>query len=236
MQINNRESADYYYHIVNELVNNYIEKWKIRPSNLKKYLKKGTNRWKKFIEANGLSGIGGIDTIISDVIDDRLNLENDQVFKFENFKMLESLNLAITDSIYTGIQGADINYEKRLADYFDTNLSAIDIIDSQQHIFEITDWDNKTSRVIIYSSDDIDLIADNIFNSIWANLSKKTVNIDGIIDIDLGNIVDFDLFNDNYHLILPSDKVLKILSDVLGGEYLDGGENYHIWRVKNATS
>ena len=38
MAINNREDANRYYQIVNELVDDYLDKWKIRPSNLKRYL------------------------------------------------------------------------------------------------------------------------------------------------------------------------------------------------------
>ena len=38
MSINNREDANKYYQIMNELVDEYIDKWKIRPAKLKKYL------------------------------------------------------------------------------------------------------------------------------------------------------------------------------------------------------
>ena len=37
MSINNREDANKYYQIMNELVDEYIDKWKIRPAKLKKY-------------------------------------------------------------------------------------------------------------------------------------------------------------------------------------------------------
>ena len=46
MIVNNRESANKYYTLINELIDNYVEKWKIKPSNLKKYLKPGTDRFK----------------------------------------------------------------------------------------------------------------------------------------------------------------------------------------------
>jgi hypothetical protein len=40
MSINSKEDANKYYQVVNNLVDDYIDKWKIKPSNLKKILKK----------------------------------------------------------------------------------------------------------------------------------------------------------------------------------------------------
>ena len=37
MSINNREDANKYYQVINSLVDEYTEKHKIRPSNLKRY-------------------------------------------------------------------------------------------------------------------------------------------------------------------------------------------------------
>ena len=40
MSINNREDANKYYQTINDLVDDYIDKWKIKPSNLKRYLER----------------------------------------------------------------------------------------------------------------------------------------------------------------------------------------------------
>jgi hypothetical protein len=53
MSINSREDANRYYQVVNKLVDEYMDKWKIRPVNLKKYLKEGSDKFEKFIERNG---------------------------------------------------------------------------------------------------------------------------------------------------------------------------------------
>jgi len=54
MSINNREDANKYYQIINELVDEYIDKWKIRPKNLKKYLRPGSDRFNKFLLRHSL--------------------------------------------------------------------------------------------------------------------------------------------------------------------------------------
>ena len=51
---------------------------------------------------------------------------------------------------YKGIEKADLNMEKVLADVFDTNLGSIDIVDSGKHIFKVNDWKGKDINVIIY--------------------------------------------------------------------------------------
>ena len=50
MSINNREDANRYYQVINGLVDDYLDKWKVRPSNLKRYLQPGSERFNKFLE------------------------------------------------------------------------------------------------------------------------------------------------------------------------------------------
>jgi hypothetical protein len=57
MSISSREDANKYYQVVNKLVDDYMDKWKIKPTNLKRYLKTGSDKFEKFIERNGLKDI-----------------------------------------------------------------------------------------------------------------------------------------------------------------------------------
>ena len=54
MSINNKEDANRYYQVINGLVDDYLDKWKVRPSNLKRYLQPGSERFNKFLERNKL--------------------------------------------------------------------------------------------------------------------------------------------------------------------------------------
>ena len=49
MSISSREDANKYYQVVNKLVDDYMDKWKIKPTNLKRYLKTGSDKFEKFI-------------------------------------------------------------------------------------------------------------------------------------------------------------------------------------------
>jgi len=232
MSINNREDANRYYQLVNELVDDYIDKWKIRPSNLKKYLKTGSERFNKFILRNNLSEIVGIDRVISDVIDDRTYMESDGVMAFESFKYFESSDFKIKSlkqSLYKGIEKSDIGMEKALADYFDTNLSDIDVLDSDKHLFNVSGWSDEDTKAIIYSEEDLEIITNNIFEHLYEELVKKEVEITENIKISLDKIVDRDKFSKEFSNSFGEKKIIKIISDLLNSEWKEKTNKYHIW-------
>lgn len=180
MSIKSREDANKYYQIINELVDEYVEKWKIRPSKLKRYLQPGSERFVKFLKKNNLDTIDGSSRILQDVIEDRYHMEKDGVVTFESFKVFESSEFKIhslKECLYKGIDKATIKYEKALADYFDSNLGDIDVLDSDRHQFLINDWDGENIKVIIYSEEDLDIIKDNICEHLLDELHNKEVEL-----------------------------------------------------------
>ena len=182
MSITSREDANKYYQVVNKLVDEYMDKWKIRPTNLKRYLKIGSDKFEKFIERNGLKDINGIKQVINDVINDRVHMEKDGVLTFESFKVFESDEFKITSllqCLYKGIGKTDIKAEKLLADHFDANLSQIDIVDSDKHMFKISNWENTELLVIIYNKDEIDIIKGNIKEYLVDKLSDEEIELLG---------------------------------------------------------
>lgn len=232
MSINNREDANKYYHLVNELVDDYIDKWKIRPSNLKRYLKPGSERFNKFILRNNLSEVVGINRVINDVIEDRVSMEKDGVMAFESFKYFESSDFKIQSlkqTLYKGIEKSDIKMEKILADYFDTNLSDIDVVDSDKHLFKVSGWSDEDIKVIIYSEEDLEVISNNIFEHLYEELVRKEVEITANIKINLNKLIDKDKFNEQFIDIFPENKVIQTISDLLSGEYKKKTSKYHIW-------
>ena len=79
MSINNKEDANRYYQVINGLVDDYLDKWKVRPSNLKRYLQPGSERFNKFLERNKLKDIKGAAVILKDIIEDRDSMEQQRV-------------------------------------------------------------------------------------------------------------------------------------------------------------
>ena len=238
MSINSREDANKYYQVVNKLVDEYMDKWKIRPTNLKRYLKTGSDKFEKFIERNGLKDINGIKQVINDVIDDRVNMETDGVLTFESFKVFESDDFKVTSllqCLYKGIGKTDIKTEKFLADHFDANLSQIDIVDSDKHLFKVTNWENDDLLVIVYNKDEMDIIKGNIKEYLTNELLKEKVDLIGI-KIPLEDIVDKSKAESHIESFLTPGKISDLINNSLENNFtkfnFEKTDDFYIWTKK----
>jgi predicted DNA-binding protein (UPF0251 family) len=227
----NSEELNTYYNKVGELVDEYVEKWKIRPSQLRNYLKPGSKRFNKFLERNKLTDIKGSDIILKDVIEDRYNMEVDGIYTFESFKYFESSDFKIDnlkEIIYKGIEKSDIEIEKKLSDYFDVNLSSIDIIDSNKHLFKINDWHGDDWNVICYNNDDLEVIKLNLVEKLLTDLTKSKIEL-STISISLDDLIDFDSAIKKINDIITEEKLIQIISKITEFDYKDHFNNTHIW-------
>ena len=234
MSINSREDVNKYYQIINELLDEYTEQHKIRPSNLKRYLKPGSERFNRFLERNKLKDIKGSEVILRDIIEDREHMENDGVITFESFKMFESDEFKIQSlkqCLYKGIEKADIKMEKELADYFDVNLGDIDIVDSDKHTFKVNDWKNDDWNVVIYSKEEMDVILTNVVEHMYNELSKKKIELSQHISIELSDLIKEDAFTNKIENILTEDMAKNLISDCLdnGFKFKAEFQGYFIW-------
>lgn len=234
MSITNSEEANQYYKLVNQLVDEYVEGHKIRPSKLSAYLKPGGQRFNKFLERNKLKDIVGADRILRDVIEDREHMEKDGVITFESFKLYESTEWKISnlrECIYKGIDKADIKMEKILADYFDINLGAIDIVDSDKHKFSIEDWKNDDWKIVIYSKEELEVIKENIIEYLFDEVCQKEIDLTDDIKLKLRDLIDEEKFIDQTKEILEEQKVCKIVTQCLGEEWSfeSDAKGYYIW-------
>lgn len=239
MSINNREDANKYYQEVNKLIDNYMDKWKIKPSNLKRYLKNGSDKFEKFIDRNGLRDINGIKQVINDIIDDRVHMENDGIITFENFKLYESDEFKITSllqCLYKGVGKVDIKAEKFLADYYDTTLGKIEIVDTDKHIFKISNWDSEDLLVIIYNKDEIEIIRENIKEYLLNELNKKEVDLSGV-SILLSDVIDNEKYEKIIDKELDDDRLTDLINNSLQNKYtnfnFNKSDDYYIWSKKD---
>lgn len=238
ISINNREDANKYYQQVNELIDDYMDKWKVRPSSLKRFLPNGSERFNKFLHRNNLKDVNGIEQVLSDVINDRVNMVKDGVLTFENFKVFESDEFKVSNlrqCLYKGIEKADLNMEKVLADVFDTNLGSIDVVDSGKHIFKVNDWNGKDINVLIYSKEDLELIKSNLVDCLYDELTSKKVLLGGLIDVSLGDFVSQDGFTTMMNDQLSGDGLNDIISHLLEMEAYESFNGYQIWIEKKST-
>ena len=119
----NKDNINTYYKQLNDAVDNYLDGWKVKPSNLKKFLKPKSKGLKRFIENNKLTNVKGIERIIKDVVEDRHSMEVDGVLTYESFNKINESSRIIV-SLYEDILSVvekpkvPIKYEKVIADKY----------------------------------------------------------------------------------------------------------------------
>lgn len=228
-----REELNNYYNKVNSLVDDYVEKWKIRPSQLKRYFKPGSENFNRLIERSGISNYNGAKQILIDVLDDRLAEEQDGVITFESFKLYESSEFkysSVRECLYRGINRADITMEKSLADYFDTNLGDIDIVDAEKHIFSINDWQGDNLQVVVYSSDEVETILDNLVDFIFEELMQKKIEIISNISLNVSSLISDDSAKEEIRGNIDKMKI-DLITDIIGSgfNYETKSGKFHLW-------
>lgn len=228
-----REELNNYYNKVNSLVDDYVEKWKIRPSQLKRYFKPGSENFNRLIERSGISNYNGAKQILIDVLDDRLAEEQDGVITFESFKLYESSEFkysSVRECLYRGINRADITMEKSLADYFDTNLGDIDIVDAEKHIFSINDWQGDNLQVVVYSSDEVETILDNLVDFIFEELMQKKIEIISNISLNVSSLISDDSAKEEIRGKIDKMKI-DLITDIIGSgfNYETKSGKFHLW-------
>lgn len=233
MSISNREDANKYYQLINGLVDEYVESEKIRPSKLRTYLKPNGERFQKFLKKNGLDVVKGANQVLNDVIDDRVSEEIDGVVTFETFKYFESEEFKIKsmqECLYKAIDKSTLEQEKILADYFDTNLSSIDVIDTYKHKFKLEDWEGEKKQVVIYSEEEFEVIKKNFIEYLFDEISKKKIEI-GTFEIELESLINKETFENKLEDKFTKNVTSDLISVCLGETWeFESKENSHyIW-------
>lgn len=239
MKIDNRFDANKYYDIINNLIDEYIDKWKVKPSRLKRYLKPNSKRFDNFISKHNLKDIKGIERVLKDVIEDRVALEKDNVMTFEKYNLLESNDYTeeLNDFLYKGLGKATAEMEKYLADVYDSNLSNVKLIDSDRRFFTVNSW-SKEYEVVIYSVEDLHIIKENFIDYYYNKLKDKKLKISDEIDIDIILLVNKENFYNilNKKFSIKSGVFLNNISKLLDGSIktpTNLNNFYMVWELNN---
>lgn len=228
-----REELNTYFKKINELIDVYIDKHKIRPSKLSKYL--SGDRFKTFLERNGLHNVPKIDLVLNQIIKDREYMEKDNVMTFENFNIFESFVwMTPTDVLYKGIEKSNIEYEKVLADYYDTSVGHVEIVNDLEHIYTIDSLSQHDIKVLIYSSEDIKVIKENVSEYILQELNKSKINVLGQ-DIEISSFIDKDKYIQYINTLLEEreDEVLNKVLFSLNWSFHEKFKGYYLFVNKS---
>ena len=234
-RITNREEANKYYKLVNNLIDDYIVKWKVRPKEICKYFE---NNMQRFLDKTGLSDVDGIKKVVKDVLYHRYHMELDKVISFENFKFISENNL-----IKPGTP--TIQHQKVIADVYHTDLGHINLIDSELHIYKVNDF-GKEFEISVFNNTELNTIYVNIENNLINNINKKHLTLYSIDDIDMGISIEIpftDFISESALRKSIIDRIsredlLKIIGNLIKSDknlshtvYKGVHKGYHIWEL-----
>lgn len=223
------------YNLINKMIDNYIEDWGISPKNLIKYLKKGSRNYDRFIQRTGIEDMKDVDKILKDVLDDRRNMMLDGILTFESF--IQEQN--IKESVFYNVEESNIDYEKKIADFMDTNLSHIEVVDSKKHLYNVNVF-GDISSCVIYNDNDITNIIKHCITTTLDSLFKKGLKVDfdtDLIDVSIP-LMDILDYSDIYKRIedkLTEELIVKYISELIQKEHgisfkFNKVDDFYIWR------
>ena len=234
-KISNRDEANTYYKTVSKAVNDFASETKSKPSEMYKYL---SNNKKTFLKRLELDDVVGIENVLNDVLSHKKHLEDDQIINFESFSQMFENTIVL--------KSPNVEYEKVLADFFNTSLGHIDLVDSQNHIFKINDFGKEVYSVIIDDSEMSD-IEKSMIKSISEDIVSKVISISECNTIPfspmkfwLSDFIELDRLDEVVKSKISSDLVfdyfsksvtVKLPNDNSGEVQYSSFKNYHIWHV-----
>jgi len=231
-----------YYQKISECVDDYIKNHKIKPTEIWSYINKNFNR---FLEKYNLSDIEHIDIIIKDVLDHRRHMEMDKVFYFEQYK------LQLNESILP-ISSTTIDHEKALADFFETSVGHVEVLEPNNHLFIIKTFDEKL-KAIIFSEEEVESMKKSILEKILGQIYTKTVTLSSIDGVEMNFELKFPISEmlsegqikiDN---LVEENSLFRIMSRFLTSDFTKNQfsdpisfyrsipqkfKNYYIWEVR----
>jgi hypothetical protein len=240
----NSAELNNYYDLINKYVDDYLMRWnenigrigrvnKVRPSELKTYLSKP--RLERFLARHGLKDVTLIDRVVNDVIEDRVAMEKDGVMTFESYNM-EMMNVEEQD-LMTGLDGAGLEHEKLIADFFDVSLSSVNVISPVRHHFKVS-APGIENECIIITKDEIVPVKENLLKLILDKLSSQKVELDFSgtgIEIPLKGLISEEKLKEKIEMINDTN-LDNWLGMIMGGKTERDDEHRVIILKKGATS
>jgi hypothetical protein len=246
-KISNREEANGFYSEVRSAINKYVLEHKVEPKEIREYI---INNLDSFISRNNLSDIRNIKQIVIDVLDHKVNRIKDtkkvkvmESHRIKRFKYFEKLNEG-----FFHVDKSGIDHEKALADYFNTSLGHIEEVDTENHIYSVSDF-GKSSMVVIFSSKDLEVLTKSVVEELIKEISDKNLILQSVQDLDFSSemsvevreILDKSKLEQYCKKVIDEEVMVNLVRSKLEkelvfvhhfkkSEYLEKFEDYHIWQ------
>lgn len=221
-KISNSKELNHYYNLVNTKLKKYSD-MNISPESMAKYLAPGTQNFNNFIsEDDDLKDVDGIEVVLKDIIQDTYAAFKDGLFKkIQKGSVQKFENYAINESIFDfETSEEDIkHHEKALADIYKSNLSYINIVRKDIHLYSVND-DGVMKQAIIFTAKELKKVKENILEKLLNSTKNKQYSFKNISDFELGmdktillkDIIDYSKLKELLNKQITDDDVVETIA------------------------
>lgn len=145
---------------------------------------------------------------------------------------LANTNAVLGDEYaYVDLNPSTIEDQKFIANFYETSLGHIQLIDPVKHMYSVTTEEREDIKVVIYSEDNADIIKENAYNYFMKSLEDPMNDVNYPIIESVGRINLYAYLNTE---VLESNFKTKFKLDVFmtqknGYKFIRVEENYYVF-------
>jgi hypothetical protein len=191
-KFDNRQEVTSIYKRISDKIKKRYSAHDISENDIINYLSKNSNR---FIESNSLDEISS--KVFKDILNHKKNRVMDMKKKKKNDSILNFNNFTSINESFFEIEKPTIEHEKVLADLFNTSVGHVEIVDEENHIYSVTDFQIR-EMVCILSEKDFEKVKSNILMKLIEEISAKSLVIEEVdnVKFDVQFMLDIkDIFD-----------------------------------------
>jgi hypothetical protein len=134
---------------------------------------------------------------------------------------------------YVDLNPSTIEDQKFIANFYETSLGHIQLIDPVKHMYSVTTEEREDIKVIIYSDDNATIIKENAYNYFMKSLEEPMMEVNYPLIESVGRINLFAYLNTE---VLESNFKLKFKLDVFLSQkneykFIRVEENYYVFEL-----
>lgn len=150
---------------------------------------------------------------------------------FEDFMTPVEVKALLGDEyVYTDLEPETIEDHKFLANYYETSLGHIKLLDPAKHLYSITTEDRTDFKIALYTKKNADKIKDNAYKYFMSGLEESLKDLKYPVIESVGQINIYSYLNDE---LLESNFKQRFFIEKFFTEYKlkDSKNNYYLFEI-----
>jgi hypothetical protein len=134
---------------------------------------------------------------------------------------------------YVDLEPGTIDDQKFLANFYETSLGHIDLVDPVKHVYSVTTEEREGIKVVLYSDANAEKIKENAYNYFMKGLEEPMKEltypiIESIGKVDLYKYLDKEILESNFKMRFKID---EFMTKKNGYNFIRLEQNYYVFEA-----